>query len=388
VYLNHVAAPSGAEWALLRLLPALTSVRPHVILAEDGWLRGALEGEGIPVEVLPFPDRTRNLRKERIGRRLPLSAVTDTVAYVGILRRRLRELRPDLVHTNSLKASVYGTLASRAAGIPSVWHAHDRIASDYLPRLAVVATRQLVRHVPAGVISVSEVARASALGRRNGRMVTQTIHDPFPLPELPVRAPHRTGDAAFVVGMTSRITRWKGQDTFLRAFAMAFRGDPTTHARIIGTALFDEVAFERSLHDLVRELGIADQVTFVGHSDDVWSELAGLDVLVHASRTAEPFGQVLVEGMGAGCAVLCADAGGPLEIVENGVSGLYARANDPADYARQLQRLRADPELRARLAEGGRIAAATRFSPEVISRQVEAFYERVLARTGTPPRAT
>ena len=53
--------------------------------------------------------------------------------HVLRLRRRLRELEPDIVHTNSLKAALYGGVAARLAGVPLAWHIRDRIADDYLP---------------------------------------------------------------------------------------------------------------------------------------------------------------------------------------------------------------------------------------------------------------
>ncbi len=65
--------------------------------------------------------------------RLSPAAVVGSALYTVRLARRLRSLRPDLVHTNSLKAGVYGGLAARAVGIPQVWHVRDRIAADYLP---------------------------------------------------------------------------------------------------------------------------------------------------------------------------------------------------------------------------------------------------------------
>jgi UDP-N-acetylglucosamine:LPS N-acetylglucosamine transferase len=54
----------------------------------------------------------------------------STIADIWRLRRRLRQLAPDIVHTNSLKAAIYGGLAGRVAGIPVVWHIRDRIAEN------------------------------------------------------------------------------------------------------------------------------------------------------------------------------------------------------------------------------------------------------------------
>ena len=54
VILDHVARLSGGEIALLRLLPHLEGVEPHVILGEDGPLAARLQQAGISVEVLPL----------------------------------------------------------------------------------------------------------------------------------------------------------------------------------------------------------------------------------------------------------------------------------------------------------------------------------------------
>ena len=59
------------------------------------------------------------------------------------------------MHTNSLKAGVYGSLAARLAGVPVVWHVRDRIADDYIPKPAVRIVRTLIRHLADGVIANS-----------------------------------------------------------------------------------------------------------------------------------------------------------------------------------------------------------------------------------------
>ena len=93
--------------------------------------------------------------------------------------------------------------------------------------------------------------------------------------------------------MIARLTPWKGQDVFLRAFAQAFRGT-ATRAHLVGSAMFGEDEVEGQLRGLAVELGIEHQVDFRGFREDVWAELAQLDIAVHASLTPEPFGQVVL----------------------------------------------------------------------------------------------
>ena len=122
----------------VRALTALGNrVDAHVILGEHGPLVDRLREVGATVEVLPMPVAAREVRKDSVRPgTLGLRAVAASLQYVWTLRRRLRELQPDVIHTNSLKAAFYGGVAGRLAGIPVIWHVRDRIAPDYLPTAA------------------------------------------------------------------------------------------------------------------------------------------------------------------------------------------------------------------------------------------------------------
>ena len=119
--------------------------------------------------------------------------------------------------------------------------------------------------------------------------------------ELDPRAFNPPGDTVRRVVVLGRLSPWKGQDLFLRAFAEVF-GDAMTKAYIVGGALFGESDYQRELVLEAQRLGIADRVQFVGHVEDPWAWLVDADVLVHGSRIPEPFGRVVVAGhVGAMC---------------------------------------------------------------------------------------
>ena len=373
VYLDHVAQLSGGEIALLRLLPHLHDVDPHVILAEDGPFADRLVQAGISTEVLPMRERTRNLRKNRVTlRTLPVGAVVSTAIYIVRLAIWLRRLQPDVVHTNSLKSGLYGSVAARLAGIPSVWHVRDRITPDYLPAPAVRLIRSMTRRLPRAVITNSQ-STMETLNAEVSRLVRYSV-----LPEIlvppPIAVSPKSGE--LVVGVVGRLAPWKGQDLFLRAFAEAF---PSGGGRcvLVGSAMFDEVDYERALRELARELDIADRVEFRGFKADVWHELARMDVLVHASLLPEPFGQVILEGMAAGVPVVAPDAGGPAEIVCDDINGLLYRIGDQDALAETLRKLAGDPALRARLIEAG-LESAAAYRPEVVVGRLQDVYRDLI----------
>lgn len=374
VYLDHCAQLSGGELAMSRLLPWLRDdVDPLVVLGEHGDLVGELERSDIPVLVLPMAGAAREVRKDTVvpGGVGPAS-VLATLVYVVRLARLLRRLRPDLVHTNSLKAALYGGVAGRLAGVPVLWHVRDRIASDYLPRPAVSLVRMLSRVLPRAVVANSHATLATLPPEVTGAVVLNpVVHESVHAPPA-VRAEH----PALRIGVLGRLAPWKGQHVFLEAFARAF-GEGEEEARLIGSAMFGEEDYERRLQEQVAELGLGERVVFRGFQPDIWSELAELDVLVHCSVTPEPFGQVVLEGMAAGLPVLASNEGGPPEVITHGVDGLLVRPDDPEELARVLAEVASDAGLRRRLGDEGRLTAA-RHGPRDSASKVVTIYRQVL----------
>jgi len=376
VYLDHVAQLSGAEIGLLRLLPHLGDVERHVVLAEDGPFAQALDRAGISTEILPMAERARGLRKASVTPRLmPVAALTATCAYILRLALHLRRLRPDLVHTNSLKAGIYGSIAARLAGVPVVWHVHERIANDYLPDAAVWMVRAMTRKLTAAVIANSQATMTTLKPQPGSTPVYSVVPGTIVTPAArELREPR-----PLTIGMVGRFAPLKGQDLFLRAFAEAFPGD---HARcvLVGASLFGEDDFAQRLHGLADELGLGGRVEFRGFRSDIWGELARMDMLVHATLIPEPFGQVILEGMAAGVPVIAADAAGPAELISDGVNGVLYPIGDQAALAGAMRDLAADAQRRARLVQGG-IASLSPYHPDQVATLLQQLYRDVIQRT-------
>jgi glycosyltransferase involved in cell wall biosynthesis len=382
VVVGHTAQLSGGELAISRLISAMPSVDVHVVLAQDGPLVDVLESAGASVEVLPMGERARDLRKDRarIGG-APLHAALATMTYTLKLARRLRRLQPDLVHTNTLKAALYGGVAARAVGVPCLWHVRDRISEDYLPRSAVTLIRLAARFLPTEIVANSRTTLATL--RLRDAPLSRFVYDGVATTKVPSQVGLTEADSGknhttrnrFRVAMVGRLSPWKGQDVFLKAFAEAFAGG-VEEAVLVGSAMFGESEYEQHLIELVAQLGIGDRVEFRGFVHDVPQQLTGVDVLVHASVIPEPFGQVVVEGMAAGLAVVAANKGGPAETITNEFDGLLVPAGDVNALAEALQRLAGDGELRQRLGNNARVTAK-KYMPEVIAAQMLAIYARL-----------
>jgi len=381
LYLDHTAKLSGGELALARLLGALdrTRVEPIVVLAEDGPLRELLAQQSIDTHVFPLSAKVRNVSKDSLGLAGvvgQLRSLASFCRYALRISRFARQLHVNLIYTNSLKSDFYGALAASLARVPLIWHVRDRIEDGYLPRTSVRLVRLLARHLPACVIANSATTLATLQLRRSNR--TAVIASGLTREHIERCSAPRRANSVAQIGIIGRIAPWKGQDVFLEAAALLIRRGFSARFRIAGSAMFGEEQFERKLRELAVSLGIEAHVEFLGFSD-VPAVLGSLDVLVHASRLPEPFGQVIIEGMAAGVPVIATDGGGAREIIEDRKTGLLVPMGHAAALAEALVELLSRQEFARALAVAGRQHVLEHFTVEQSARRSEALYE-ALAR--------
>ena len=372
VFLAHTAAPSGAELATLRLLDALRATGRYqvtMIYTEDGPMVARMRARDIETRIVTgrFDSRAMRIGTGVLGLLTGFLALLRLGWAVGAV---VAETRADVVVAESTKAQVLGAVAARRARVPLVWQVHDRVSPDYFGRIPALAIRVLARLVCRGQLANS---RATAATLPAG-LSTAIAYPGVELPATPADPRTRSAAEAVVV-VVGRLSPWKGQDVFLRAIA-ALRVRPA-RVVLVGGTFFGEETYRAQLEKLAAELGVAAE--FTGHVDDPAEYLTTADILVHCSVLPEPFGQVVVEGMAAGCAVVAARPGGPAEIIDTGVDGLLVPGGDVGALTAALDTLLHDPADRARLALAGRDRARD-FDIHTSARTVADFLDTMVTR--------
>ncbi|MEM8872769.1 MAG: glycosyltransferase family 4 protein [Planctomycetota bacterium] len=379
---SHTAKLGGGEIALANLLTHLHQAdddrfKPEVVVFEDGPLVDRLGSVGIPTTLMPLGEQIRAASKDATGIR-SIGKLPAAMKFVGRLKRHIRQSGAELVYCNSLKADVLGGVAARLAGVPCIWHVRDRVEPDYLPAKVVPVFRKLAAWVPAGVAANSEHTLATLHLPRE--KPTQVIYSGVVPPAEVADEP----DGPPVIGLVGRLAPWKGQHVFLEAAARVRADIPDARFRLIGSALFGEDDYERRLRDRAERPDLSGAVEFSGFRDDIWSALAELNLVVHASVTPEPFGQVVVEAMAARRAVIATDGGGVRETVVDGQTGVLIAMGDEdrmaESMARQIVRLLRDDDLRHRMAAAGRDRALSTFHISQTSQTCLTLIDEVLSR--------
>jgi glycosyltransferase involved in cell wall biosynthesis len=374
IYIDQTALMGGAEIALVTLLMALDRSEwlPEVILGQEGPFAERLRQAGIRVEILRMPPLLLGPYEgahRMLDPRRWFTALTYAMALAGYLRDR----HADLVHTVSLRAHVLGGLAARWAKVPSVWHIHSVVSRPMISMGGVAVLRILARRVPNHIIFNSKTTAACfdlPLGR------TTTI--PIGVDSQRFSPNGKTKRGATRVGMLARFTPLKGQHIFLEAVESIASRHPEAQFILAGTALFGEDEYERKLRARALASAQRDRICFLGFVDNTPEFIRSLDIVVHASILPEGFGQTIVEAMLAEKPVVATAAGGPSDIVENGVTGLLVEPGNPVRLADAIEYLMTHPDHATAMGGQARKSALERYDSARFARSVEAVYSSVL----------
>jgi glycosyltransferase involved in cell wall biosynthesis/predicted metal-dependent phosphoesterase TrpH len=176
----------------------------------------------------------------------------------------------------------------------------------------------------------------------------------------------RRGETVNVM-YSGRVTREKGVDLLADAFLLAHEREPRLHLTLAGGGPEQERLSER----------LGEHVSFLGwlEGDALANAYSSADIFLFPSAT-DTFGQVILEAQASGLPVIAVAEGGPLSLIEDGVSGRLCDAN-AAQLAEAVLDLAGAPLMREHLSRGGLAAVSERTWERTLER-LAAGYRRVL----------
>jgi FMN phosphatase YigB (HAD superfamily) len=154
---------------------------------------------------------------------------------------------------------------------------------------------------------------------------------------------------------------------------------PAAEFYVIGRATEDDSAYEAECRALASRLGLDGDFHWTGYLEEPLGLMASLDVCVHAAVEPEPFGRVIIEALALGVPVVATAVGGPVEIIEDGVSGFLVPPADPGSIAQRTIGILTDRGLADRIRQGGSDRVQRAFSMDAYIREIERVYEEALS---------
>jgi glycosyltransferase involved in cell wall biosynthesis len=317
-----------------------------------------------------------------------ISPAADLPAVLE-LRRLIRKVRPDVLHTHTAKAGAVGRMAAAISGkarprvVVHTFHGH--VLRGYFSPWKALFFRQLERALARrsdALIAVSPevrddlvrlgVAPAEKIAVIRLGLDLEQRTGAAPAARAETRRALGIAEDSFVVAWLGRMTEIKRTDDLIRAFA---RLRETRSAELL---LVGDGPLRPKLEALAAELGIASTCHFVGYQEDVGSYLAAADTVALTSAN-EGTPVTLIEALAAERPVVSTDVGGVRDVVDDNESGFVVEPGDIAAIADALGRLADDPSLRARMGATGRAKVVERYSVPRLVDDIDALYRRLLA---------
>lgn len=267
---------------------------------------------------------------------IPIRSEVDFVAF-GYYLRLLRALKPTVVNIHSSRALLPAGWAARLAKVPLTlfWRCMDYSINDPWRRWKY---RQAHDAIIAVSRRVAEVLLEGGIPREIVHVIPIWIdvEGSTVYPREQARQLLGIPPDSFVVGTTAFLVRRKQVDVLIRAFAQL--GDrPKAHLVVVGDG-----PERASLERLVRQLGLGSQVYFAGFRPDASALMSAFDVFVLPSRL-EAAGVVLLEAGLARLPVIIARAGGMMEYVVEGETGLAFEPSNERELAERIEQVWHDP---------------------------------------------
>lgn len=304
-----------------------------------------------------------------------------TLAMMQRLDALFQQYRPTVVHMHMRGLTYAYPLLLKHRTPVRVYTVHNLAWYDRGTRLqklvATLAFRYRIgRVVPVAIAERVRDSIQQVFGYANAPLIPNGIAvDEFLLPaEVRLRWRRKEGipDEALVMVHVGRFTLQKNHEMLIRAFAK-LRLPASACLLLVG-----EGELQAQTEQLVRELGVADRVRFLGVRADIPELLNASDIFVLPSRW-EGNPMSVMEAMAAGLPVVATAVGGVPELVQDGTTGLLVPNEDTEALAQALQRLVDNPDLRATMGNHARRVAQKRFDARVMTRAYEALYESILA---------
>jgi len=360
----------GAEVMLYRILTRINRERfsPSVLcLMDRGTLGDRIEALGIPVYTLGMK-----------------AGGIPTPNVIWKLINIIRKIKPDLIQGWMYHGNIAAQLAKVFCGLetPVFWSIHYSVYSldaENKMTQAVIKLGAPISKFAKQVLYVSKISKMQheALGyeAENGYVIPNGIDISLFTPSLEARLSVRQElglpSTSFLIGSICRYHPMKDHANFIKAAALLLKNYPDTHFMMAGSQVNSA---NKTLHQLIDELGIAHRIHLLGERSDMPRLMAALDIMASASAYGEAFPLVLGEAMSCGVPCTVTDVGDSGWIVGN--TGWVVPPKNPEALAVSWQEsIELGADGREALGKAARARIIESFSLDSVVADYERFWD-------------
>lgn len=309
---------------------------------------------------------------------------TDLRLYINLVNY-LKKIKPTIVHTRNW-AGIDGLLCAKLANISIIIHSEHGFESIDILKQDI--KRKIIRKIALAAIADKIITVSMNLKKRLINELNikseKIVHIPNGVNinkfdnEGREYARQKFGfkQDSFIIGIVARLDPIKNHRTLIYAFKKVVHNHPRINLIIVGDGTLGN-----ELKHLVSQLGILNEVVFMGERNDVSEILKTFDIFVLPSLS-EGMSNTILEAMATGLPVIASDVGGNSELVANEKTGFLFQKQDIQGLKEKIEKYICVTGLKNAHGYAGRNRVLKKFSLNQMIYRYQNLYSELVKNGG------
>ena len=305
----------------------------------------------------------------------PMQSKLDVWQSISIAKLARTE-GVELLHTHTVRTALIGWLVSLRTGIPFVHHVHSPADADTEHVIRNKINSALVNFLikrARHIITVSHDLKAHLTTRGIAPGKVKVILNGV---ETPSPGEKAQDTKRFTIGILALFRPRKGIEVLLQSLQLIKNRNPDFQLIVAGD--FETTAYEQEIKALAEQMGLIENIRWIGFQTDISLFFAEIDIFVLPSLSGEGLPMVVLESMAYGVPVVCSQLPGTSDAIPDENYGLLVAPGDVDELARCIMKLSDSLELRQSISKSARLRQESMLSVTAMVGGVAGVYATIL----------
>jgi glycosyltransferase involved in cell wall biosynthesis len=353
----------GASKIFLQLIDLflINSFNVYVVLPEKGKLDDFLNKKDITVSY----HELGVLRKKYLNPLGLFNRLVTNIKAIKFLSNYIKNHSIDLVYTNT-STVLCGGIAAKKNDVSSIFHIHEIPIGN---RIYEIFSGKIINIISSKVLTVSNSVKNHWLKNINELKIERIYNGVVFEKKDSINKIDRDKDD-IVITSVARLIPYKGHLYLIDIADELIKKSSKFKFLIVGDTLPSYAYYEKSIKQKVIDLGLEDQIKFLGFRNDISSILKQSDLFVHPAIAPDPLPTVLFESLHNNLPSVATNLGGAIEILDKGKNGLLIPFNDSRKAANLINEYRSNNKLQKKHLENSKKNFKINFSSETFNKNI------------------
>ena len=287
------------------------------------------------------------------------------IKAISFLSDYVKKNKINLVYTNT-STIISAAVAAKKNKIPSLFHVHEIPISNKIYEIFI---GKIINRYSSKVLTVSESVKKHWLKYIEVKKI-ERIYNGIIFSKTDSLVERERDQDDFVITSVARIIPYKGHSYLIDIANELIKKSTKFKFLILGDTLSSYVSYEKSMKQKVKDIGLENQIKFLGFREDVSSIFKQSDLFIHPAISPDPLPTVLFESLYNELPSVATNLGGAIEILDNGNNGLLIPYNDPKKAANLIYEYCTNTKLQKKHLENSKKNFKINFSSELFNKNI------------------